>query len=122
MTSRPATSAPIPDLNSRVSPVFDRVPSGKMIRIFSGLLRSSEQMERLRRTRTRRAKGSAFVTTAATRQRGKEAERVEMTGMIGHDDKRAICPKIFVPDDLKPVIDAQPAADDQCDQRTHSVN
>ena len=55
-------------------------------------------------------------------QRGEKAERVEMTGMICYDDERSVRPKIFMPDNFKPVIDAQPSADDQRDQRAHSVN
>lgn len=58
----------------------------------------------------------------AQRQRSEKAECVKMTGMICHDDKRPVRPKIFVPDNFKPVIDAQPSADDQCDQRARSVN
>src|SRR6266480_2970892 len=55
-------------------------------------------------------------------QRGEKAERVEMAGMICHDNERSVRPKIFMADNFKPVIDAQPSADDQCDQRTHAVN
>ena len=45
-----------------------------------------------------------------------------MTRMICYDDERSVRPKIFMADDFKPVIDAQPSADDQCDQRAHAVN
>src|SRR5882724_8322552 len=55
-------------------------------------------------------------------QRGQKAERVEMTGMICYDVERSVRPKIFVPDDFKPVIDTQPSADDQSDQSAHAVN
>src|SRR6266566_1544099 len=55
-------------------------------------------------------------------QSGEKAERVEMTGMVCHDDERSVRSKIFMPDNFEPVIDAQPSADDQCDQRAHSVN
>jgi len=55
-------------------------------------------------------------------QSGEKAERIEMTGMICYDDERSIRPKILMPDDFKPVIDAQPSANDQRDQRAHSVH
>jgi hypothetical protein len=55
-------------------------------------------------------------------QRREKAERVEMTGMICYDDERLVRPKIFMPDNFKPVIDAQPSAYNQCDQGAHSVN
>jgi len=55
-------------------------------------------------------------------QRGEKTEGVEMTGMICYDDERSVRPKIFMADDFKPVIDAQPSADDQCDQSAHAVN
>src|SRR5439155_22993310 len=41
----------------------------------------------------------------AQRERGEKAERVEMTGMICHDNERSIRPKIFMPDNFKLVID-----------------
>ena len=55
-------------------------------------------------------------------QRGEKAERVEMAGMICYDNERSIGPKIFMPDNFEPVIDAQASADDHCDQLAHSVN
>src|SRR6266446_888463 len=58
----------------------------------------------------------------AQRQRGEKAERVEMTGMICYDDERSVRPKILMPDNFEPVIDAQPSADNQSDQRAHSIH
>src|SRR6266436_7727014 len=52
----------------------------------------------------RRSRESAMQL--AQGQRGEKAERVKMTGMICYDDERSVRPKIFMPDNFEPVIDA----------------
>src|SRR6266478_4825645 len=52
----------------------------------------------------RRSRESAMQF--AQGQRGEKAECVEVTGMICYDDERSVRPKIFMPDNFKPVIDA----------------
>jgi len=146
MTSRPATSAPIPDLNSPGLTCFRSRAFREDDQDIFGIAEkfqtdgeapananSSRKGERIRDHRCDqgarhalekiiRRRGGKSAMQFAQRQRGKEAERVEMTGMICHDDERSVRPKIFMPDNFKPVIDAQPSADDQGDQRAHSVN
>src|SRR5204863_6853158 len=55
-------------------------------------------------------------------QSREQAERVQMTAMIGHNNKRSICPEMFVTDNFKSVIGTQPPPYEQCGQRTNSVN
>ena len=65
----------MPDLKGCVSPVFDLVPSGKMISTLPGCARSWPQMARLSRTRICRAKGIAFMTTAANQVRDRPRKK-----------------------------------------------
>ena len=58
----------------------------------------------------------------AQRQCRQQAERVEMTAVIGDDDEGSVAAEVFVADNFEAMISAQPGANDQCRKRAHSIN
>ena len=59
---------------------------------------------------------------SAQRQRSQQAERVQVTAVIGDDDEGGVATEVLVADDFEAMISAQPGADDQRRKRAHSVN
>ena len=69
--------------------------------------------------RRRRRKSAVQL---AQRQRREEAEGIEVARMIRHHDERTVGAQMFVPDDFKAVISAQPHPNEQRHKRTQSID
>lgn len=59
---------------------------------------------------------------APKRQRRQQTHGIEMAGMIGHQDKGAVVRQMLRPADFEAMITAEQPANNQGDERAHSIN